>query len=108
MDRLLTTVRDNAKQGRRRTMINTPLRKSIAVRTFGDWHDTDWNRKGSTLIEGVDVRRGTRHYTPGVDPPRCRQAGYFFFGVKSACRDLRNDLAWWEGDQQICDYSNIM
>jgi hypothetical protein len=39
MDRLLTTVRDTAKQGRRRTMINTPLRKSIAVRTFGDWHD---------------------------------------------------------------------
>ena len=27
------------KQGRRRTMINTPLRKSIAVRTFGDWHN---------------------------------------------------------------------
>ncbi len=39
MDRLLGTVRDTAKQGRRRTMINTPLRKSIAVRTFGDWHD---------------------------------------------------------------------
>jgi hypothetical protein len=39
MDRLLTTVRDTAKQGRRRTMINTPLRKSIAVRTFGDWGD---------------------------------------------------------------------
>ena len=39
MDRLLTTVRETAKQGRRRTMINTPLRKSIAVRTFGDWHD---------------------------------------------------------------------
>jgi hypothetical protein len=39
MDRLLTTVRDAAKQGRRRTMINTALRKSIPVRTFGDWHD---------------------------------------------------------------------
>lgn len=39
MDRLLTKVRDIAKQGRRRTMINTPLRKSIPVRTFGDWHD---------------------------------------------------------------------
>ena len=35
MDRLLTTVRVTAKQGRRRTMINTPLRKSIPVRTFG-------------------------------------------------------------------------
>src|ERR1700693_1035561 len=39
MDRLLTTVRVTAKQGRRRTMNNTPLRKSIPVRTFGDWHD---------------------------------------------------------------------
>jgi hypothetical protein len=39
MDRLLATVRGTAKQGRRRTMINTPLRKSIAVRTFGDWND---------------------------------------------------------------------
>ena len=39
MDQLLTTVRDTAKRGRRRTIINTPLRKSIPVRTFGDWHD---------------------------------------------------------------------
>jgi hypothetical protein len=39
MDRLLKTVRETAKQGRRRTMINTPLRKSIAIRTFGDWND---------------------------------------------------------------------
>lgn len=39
MDRLLTEVRETAKQGRRRTTINTPLRKSIAVRTFGDWND---------------------------------------------------------------------
>ncbi len=39
MDRLLKTVRDSAKQGRRRTMINTPLRKTIAIRTFGDWND---------------------------------------------------------------------
>jgi len=39
MDRLLTTIRDTAKQGRRRTMINTALRKSIAIRTFGDWND---------------------------------------------------------------------
>jgi hypothetical protein len=35
----LTPVRNAAKQGRRRTKINTPLRKSIPVRTFGDWHD---------------------------------------------------------------------
>ena len=39
MDRLLKTVRDTAKQGRRRTMVNTPLRKSIAIRTFGDWNN---------------------------------------------------------------------
>jgi hypothetical protein len=39
MDRLLKTVRDTARQGRRRTMINTPLRKSIPIRTFGDWND---------------------------------------------------------------------
>jgi predicted phage terminase large subunit-like protein len=39
MDRVLRTVRDTAKQGRRRSLLNTPLRKSIAVRTFGDWHD---------------------------------------------------------------------
>jgi hypothetical protein len=39
MDRLLTVVRVAAKQGRRRTMINTALRRSIPVRTFGDWHD---------------------------------------------------------------------
>src|ERR1035438_3383082 len=39
MDRLLKTVRDTAKQGRRRNGISTPLRKSIAVRTFADWND---------------------------------------------------------------------
>ena len=39
MGRLLTTVRNTARQGRRRTMINTPLRKSIPVRAFGDGHD---------------------------------------------------------------------
>src|SRR3954471_22026522 len=33
MDRLLTTVRVTAKKGRRRTMINTPLRKAVPVRT---------------------------------------------------------------------------
>jgi hypothetical protein len=39
MDRLLTTVRGTAKQGRRKTTNNTLLRKSIPVRTFGDWRD---------------------------------------------------------------------
>ena len=39
MDRLLTNIRGTARQRRRRTMINTPLRKGIAVRTFGDWND---------------------------------------------------------------------
>jgi hypothetical protein len=40
MDRVLKPVRDMGKYGRRRSGINnTPLRKSIAVRTFGDWND---------------------------------------------------------------------
>ena len=38
-DRLLATAREVSRQGRRRTTINTPLRKSIAVRTFTDWND---------------------------------------------------------------------
>ena len=40
MDRLLKPLRDAGRQGRRRSGINnTPLRKSIAVRTFNDWND---------------------------------------------------------------------
>ena len=39
MDRLLKPARQISKQGRRRVTINTPLRKSIAVRTFSDWND---------------------------------------------------------------------
>ena len=39
IDRLLAPVRDTSKQGRRRNSISTPLRKSIAVRTFADWND---------------------------------------------------------------------
>jgi hypothetical protein len=39
MDRLLKPVREIGKQGRRRPGINTPLRRSIAVRTFNDWND---------------------------------------------------------------------
>ena len=39
MDRRLTLVRQNGKQRRRRSAINTPLRRSIAVRTFNDWND---------------------------------------------------------------------
>lgn len=39
MDRLLKPFREVAKQGRRRTTINTALRKSIVVRTFSDWND---------------------------------------------------------------------
>ena len=39
MDRLLAPVREASKQGRRRSHLNTPLRKSIAVRTFNDWND---------------------------------------------------------------------
>ena len=39
MDRILKPVRDIGKQGRRRSGINTALRRSIAVRTFNDWND---------------------------------------------------------------------
>jgi hypothetical protein len=39
IDRLLRPIRDIARQGRRRTSVNTTLRKSIAVRTFEDWND---------------------------------------------------------------------
>src|SRR5215470_7034507 len=39
MDRLLDPVRKAGKQGRRRSHLNTALRKSIAVRTFNDWND---------------------------------------------------------------------
>ncbi len=39
IDRLLAPVREVSRQGRRRTTINTPLRKSIAIRTFSDWND---------------------------------------------------------------------
>jgi hypothetical protein len=39
MDRVLQKVRERGKEGRRRSGISTPLRKSIAVRTFGDWND---------------------------------------------------------------------
>src|SRR5215831_6529719 len=34
IDRLLAPVREAGRQGRRRTTINTPLRRSIAIRTF--------------------------------------------------------------------------
>src|SRR4051812_32567725 len=37
MDRLLRPIREAGKQQRRRTSINTPLRRSIAGRTFSDW-----------------------------------------------------------------------
>jgi hypothetical protein len=40
MDRLLKPARDTGRQARRRSGINnTPLRKSITVRTFSDWND---------------------------------------------------------------------
>ena len=40
MDRLLKPARDTGKHARRRSGINnTPLRKSVAVRTFSDWND---------------------------------------------------------------------
>lgn len=37
IDRLLRSIRASARQGRRRTSLNTPLRKSISIRTYEDW-----------------------------------------------------------------------
>jgi len=37
IDRLLRPVRATAKQGRRKASLNTPLRKSINIRTYDDW-----------------------------------------------------------------------
>jgi integrase-like protein len=39
MDRRLQHIREAGKQKRRRSRINTPLRNSIAVRTFAGWND---------------------------------------------------------------------
>jgi hypothetical protein len=39
MDRVLKPIRETSKQGRRRSGINTALRRSVAVRTFNDWND---------------------------------------------------------------------
>ena len=39
IDRLLAPMREVGTQGRRKNGISTPLRKSIAVRTFADWND---------------------------------------------------------------------
>src|ERR1043166_4611681 len=39
IDRMLAPARDASRQGRRRQGVSTPLRKSIAVRTFTDWKD---------------------------------------------------------------------
>jgi len=39
MDRVLKPIRETGKQGRRRSGINTALRRSVSVRTFNDWND---------------------------------------------------------------------
>jgi hypothetical protein len=39
IDRMLACTKDRSRQGRRKQGVNTPLRKSIAVRTFTDWND---------------------------------------------------------------------
>jgi hypothetical protein len=39
IDRLLRPVRALAKQGRRKVSVNTPLRKSITIRTYEDWNN---------------------------------------------------------------------
>jgi len=39
IDRVLRPIRALAKQGRRKVSVNTPLRKSIAIRTYDDWNN---------------------------------------------------------------------
>jgi hypothetical protein len=39
IDRVLGPVRALAKQGRRKVSVNTPLRKSITIRTYEDWNN---------------------------------------------------------------------
>jgi hypothetical protein len=39
IDRVLGPVRALAKQGRRKVSVNTPLRKSIMIRTYEDWNN---------------------------------------------------------------------
>lgn len=39
IDRVLRPVRALAKQGRRKVSVNTPLRKSITIRTYEDWNN---------------------------------------------------------------------
>jgi predicted TIM-barrel fold metal-dependent hydrolase len=41
MDRLLKPIREAGKQERRRSAMNTPLRRSIAVRTFSEWREAE-------------------------------------------------------------------
>ena len=56
VDRLLRPVRDVVRQGRRRTGVNTSLRKSIAVRTFEDWNDPPPGYFGWTWSRTADGR----------------------------------------------------
>jgi hypothetical protein len=50
MDRLLQTIRGRAKQGRRRSGISTPLRKSIAVRTLQHFRLTTCQTDSTQMI----------------------------------------------------------
>src|SRR5689334_18062371 len=71
MDRLLTMVRDTAKQVHRRRMINTTLPKSIPVRTFGDPSLSFRNGRGGGLRKS-----NGRHLSPPQIPEgyHCRSA----------------------------------
>ena len=39
IDRILKPVRESGREGKRKTGIQSPLRRSVPVRTFGDWND---------------------------------------------------------------------
>src|SRR3954447_18558767 len=57
IDRLLRPIRALAKQGRRKVSVNTPLRKSITIRTYEDWNNP---LPGYFEIDGLPERISLR------------------------------------------------
>ena len=71
IDRLLAPARNAGQQGRRRAGISTPLRKSIAVRTFTDWNDPPPGFFEMDMVaHWRKVRGGQSRSQPGADRHR--------------------------------------
>lgn len=71
IDRLLQPVRASAKQDRRKASLNTPLRKSINVRTYEDWKNPAPG-PGKTLLVGIKAAASVRMDALGWP---CERAG---------------------------------